>query len=96
VPSITATKTRVTTGGSTTITWSATGVAAGQTCTVTGKDIGGVGINSITTTAADAECKIITGPPKTITVTGQTIYTMTCGTAIATKVINTTPGYKEF
>ncbi len=92
VLSITAKPDRVLSGGSTTVTWSATNV---NSCNITRN---GVSWKSLT---ADAS-KVISGSSPD-TITGQTTYVLSCkdinGVAIAkaaTVIVNISPVYQEF
>lgn len=94
-PSITASPDLVKSGSTSTITWSATGVPAGTKCTITGANVGGAGVNSVTTAAANSACTVATGS-KTPTITAQTTYTMTCSTATKSVIVNIVPAFQEF
>jgi len=94
-PTITAAPTIVKQGSTSTISWSATGVTAGTSCAITGANVGGAGVNSVTSSAADSSCTVATGT-KTPTISGQTTFTITCGGASKAVLVNVVPTIKEF
>ena len=82
---ITASPTRVQNGNSTTLSWSASGVTS---CSVTGP--GGTTIsNTFSNTATTTQ---------SVTVTGQSKYTLSCdgGAASSSVIVNVVPKYNEF
>jgi hypothetical protein len=95
-PSISAQPTRGVSGVSSTVSWSATGVPVGSTCTVSGPSVGGSGVNSVTLTP-DASCNVASGSATITNVTKQSVYTITCpGTAAKTAIVNVIPKFIEF
>lgn len=84
--SISATPDRVRAGESTTISWSASGVAS---CTISGP-----GLNQ---TVAAASCVLPSGSAN-VAISGQSVYTITCDGTSATKqvVVNLLPRVEEF
>ncbi len=94
-PTITANPTRVPVGNTSVITYSASGVPAGIKCTITGKDIGGPGVNSIQSNAAGAACNVDSGNA-TVSITEQRTYTITCAGVSQQVVVNIVPKVREF
>ncbi|MDB5189376.1 MAG: AphP [Parcubacteria group bacterium] len=90
-PTITASKTRVTVGDSVTLTYGATGIQAG-TCKVTGPG----GTTLATTATADSSCNIANNSVSTGAINAQSTYTITCGAAKQTVIVNVIPVFKEF
>jgi hypothetical protein len=98
-PVITASPDRVISGNSTVISWNATGIAVGTTCTITGTDVGGSGVNSRTTTVSDSSCNVVSGGSSTVTitnVTGQRTYRIDCAGVTRDVVVNVPINYVEF
>lgn len=87
---ITAAPARVRNGGTATLSWSASGV---KRCTVSGPGVSASG-------NADKNNSFSAGSPQTITVSGQSTYTISCttnGPPISKSVtVNVLPGFQEF
>lgn len=89
--SITATPSRVRSGQSSTITWNATGViGSGATCTVSGPNL-----TTWTSTVSPAPA-CSTGDSRTVTVSTQSTYTLTCGAYSESVTVNVIPNFQEF
>lgn len=88
---ITATPTRVRSGQTSLIEWSATGVlGSGATCTVSGPNM-----TTWTSSVSPApECS--TGSSQTVSITTQSTYTLTCGAYSESVTVNVIPNFQEF
>ncbi|MDB5189379.1 MAG: hypothetical protein JWL82_336 [Parcubacteria group bacterium] len=85
-------RSRVNIGDSVLLTYGATGMPSGS-CVVTGP----ASFTPITTAAADpATCTIPIAGTQTGAITAQSTYTMTCGTAKASIIVNIIPKFIEF
>ncbi|MFZ1987585.1 MAG: CARDB domain-containing protein [Minisyncoccia bacterium] len=87
---ITASPTRVKKGSTTTLTWSADGIPEGTTCTISGP-----GFATVTTTV-DPSCTLSDPSSGTATVSTQSTYTITCGSASDSVVVDVVPDFGEF
>jgi len=97
-PTITASQTRITSGSTVILNWSATGVSSGTSCTITGANVGGSNINTTTSTTADNLCDVNSSTnTTTITnITTQQVFTITCGAVSKQVVVDILPSYREF
>ncbi len=99
-PTITATPSRVVSGGSVVVSWSATGVTTGVACTLTGTNIGGPGFNTTNSTLSDTSCDITnaasTNTTTILNVTTQSTYTVTCEGVSRSVTVNVLPKFNEF
>jgi hypothetical protein len=77
---------RIVPGGSTTISWSASGVYT-PSCTIWGP-----GLN----VSAPANACAIPNGSQSVTITRQSTYTITCGTASKSVTVNVLPKFQEF
>ena len=83
-----ASQIRIMRGASTRIEYSATGVPPGTSCTISGTNIGGVGINSIFTRPADTLCNVVSGVRTVNSLNAQDKYTITCLSSINSVIVN--------
>ncbi len=89
--SITAGATRVKMGQSTTISWSASGVnGQNASCTVTGP-----GVAWTSAVSASPSCSVPSSS-SSATITGQSTYTLTCGSQSKSVTVNVIPNFTEF
>lgn len=88
---ISASPDRVSSGGSSTLSWSANNV---NSCTVTGPT------GTLASGASDADRNFSTGSPRSAAITTQSTFTITCQTRTSpvsdSVIVNITPGFQEF
>lgn len=88
---ITATPTRVRSGQTSLIQWSATGViGSGATCTVSGPNL------TTWTSSVSPAPQCSTGSSQTVSITTQSTYTLTCGAYSESVTVNVIPNFQEF
>ena len=85
---IQATPNRIHPGSTSLITWSASGVPNGTSCSISGP---GISQNSSPTS-----CSIPNGQATTPALSHQAVYGIVCGTVSATAVVNILPNFNEF
>jgi hypothetical protein len=92
-PVLSAIPSRVIASNQFTLNWSASGITAGTTCTITGPNLAG---GAIVTVPADSSCNIAAAST-TASVATQAVYTMSCGAGPSQKttVVNVVPKFKE-
>lgn len=95
-PVISAQPTRGVVGTSADVTYGVTGYVAGGSCVVSGPDIGGPGIDTLTTSNADSSCNIPSTPVHIPNVTKQSVYSIVCGASTKTTIVNVIPRFDEF